>query len=199
MSPTYCTEQNGASREQTANCRILLCISDIWHDFCGSIPRYQQPTSLVHIPQALAKYPAMPSKRIWTALGRRSQPSLGEAPSFRRVTISRIQPRKSHHREEVRQAILIWNGWRGWWRRGCYNDRGPIRASIIRLASATISSERLFSRLEGLSASAWVDLGAKIAALQPFPTGLPLSDIPRIRLHSLLAPLIASARYRGVE
>jgi hypothetical protein len=46
------------------------------------------------------------------------------------------------------------------------------RASIMRLASATISSERLFSRLEGLSAIARVEPGAKIAALQPFPTGL---------------------------
>src|ERR1700722_7489282 len=53
-----------------------------------------------------------------------------------------------------------------------YNDRGPNRASIIRLASATISSVRLFSRLDGLSANARVDPGAKIAALQPFPTGL---------------------------
>jgi hypothetical protein len=43
---------------------------------------------------------------------------------------------------------------------------------MIRLASATISSERLFSRLEGLSANARVDPGAKIIALQPFPTGL---------------------------
>src|SRR3974390_2441133 len=53
-----------------------------------------------------------------------------------------------------------------------YNDRGPTRASIIRLASATISSVRLFSRLERLSANARVDPGAKITALQPFPTGL---------------------------
>ena len=53
-----------------------------------------------------------------------------------------------------------------------YTDRGPKRASIIRLACATISSERLFSRLEGLSAIARVEPGAKIAALQPFPTGL---------------------------
>jgi hypothetical protein len=53
-----------------------------------------------------------------------------------------------------------------------YNERGPNRASIIRLASATISSVRLFSRLEGLSANGRVDPGAKIAALQPLPTGL---------------------------
>ena len=46
------------------------------------------------------------------------------------------------------------------------------RASIMRLASATISSERLFSKLEGLSAIARVEPGAKIAALHPFPTGL---------------------------
>jgi hypothetical protein len=55
---------------------------------------------------------------------------------------------------------------------GNYNESGPKRASIIRLASATISSARLFSRFEGLSAKARVDPGAKIAALQPFPTGL---------------------------
>jgi hypothetical protein len=53
-----------------------------------------------------------------------------------------------------------------------YNERGPNRASIIRLASATISSVLLFSRLEGLSANARVDPGAKIAALQPLPTWL---------------------------
>jgi hypothetical protein len=52
-----------------------------------------------------------------------------------------------------------------------YNDHGPRRASITRLASTTISSVRLFSRLEGLSANARVDPGAKMAALQPFPTG----------------------------
>ena len=43
---------------------------------------------------------------------------------------------------------------------------------MIRLASATISSERLFSRLVGLSANARFDPGAKIDALQPFPTKL---------------------------
>jgi hypothetical protein len=59
-----------------------------------------------------------------------------------------------------------------------YNDRGPSRASIIRFASATISSERLFSRLEGLSASARVDPGAKIEALQPFPTELTSTRYP---------------------
>ena len=53
-----------------------------------------------------------------------------------------------------------------------YNERGPNRASITRLASATISSVLLFSRLEGLSANARVDPSAKIAALQPLPTRL---------------------------
>jgi hypothetical protein len=53
-----------------------------------------------------------------------------------------------------------------------YTERGPNRASIIRLACAIISSVRLFSRLEGLSANARVDPGAKIAALQPLPTEL---------------------------
>ena len=56
---------------------------------------------------------------------------------------------------------------------------------MIRLASATISSEWLFSRLEGLSANARVDPGAKIIALQPFPTGLTSIRIPYIRLRSL--------------
>jgi hypothetical protein len=68
-----------------------------------------------------------------------------------------------------------------------FNDRGPSRASIIRLGSATISSVRLFSRLVGLSANAVVDPGPKIGALQPFPRGLPLSDIPCIPLLSLPA------------
>jgi hypothetical protein len=53
-----------------------------------------------------------------------------------------------------------------------YSERGPNRASIIRLASATISSVRLFSRLDGLSANGRVHPGAKIEALQPFPTEL---------------------------
>jgi hypothetical protein len=53
----------------------------------------------------------------------------------------------------------------------------------MRLASATISSERLFSRLEGLSAIARVESEAKIAALQPFPT----------RLTSMRCPLYSMA------
>jgi len=55
----------------------------------------------------------------------------------------------------------------------------------MRLASATISSERLFSKLEGLSAIARVEPGAKIAALQPFRLDLPLCDVPYIRSRSL--------------
>jgi hypothetical protein len=43
---------------------------------------------------------------------------------------------------------------------------------MIRLASATISSLRLFSRLEGLSSNARFEPGGKTDALQPFPTGL---------------------------
>jgi hypothetical protein len=61
-----------------------------------------------------------------------------------------------------------------------YNDRGPNRASIIRLASATFPLCDLFSRLEGLSANARVDPGAKIAALNPFLRSLALPDIPCI-------------------
>jgi len=65
------------------------------------------------------------------------------------------------------------------------------RTSMMRLASATISSERLFSRSEGLSAIARVEPGAKIAALQPFPTGLtsirnPLYSIVVIACHETM-------------
>ena len=44
------------------------------------------------------------------------------------------------------------------------------RASMIRLASATISSSRLFSKLEGLSGKGRFEPGEKIDALQPLPT-----------------------------
>jgi hypothetical protein len=74
------------------------------------------------------------------------------------------------------------------------NDRGPSRASIIRFASATISSVRLFSRLEGLSANARVDPGAKIAALQPFPTGLTSIRYP---LYSMAVIVSAISIRRG--
>ena len=47
---------------------------------------------------------------------------------------------------------------------------------MIRLASATISSLRLFSKLKGLSANARVEPGSKIAPLRPFPT-----DVTSIR------------------
>ena len=47
-----------------------------------------------------------------------------------------------------------------------------------RLASAMISSERLFSRLDGLSGNARRDPGPKISALQPFPTGLTFMRYP---------------------
>jgi hypothetical protein len=53
-----------------------------------------------------------------------------------------------------------------------YCDREPRRTSIVRLASARISSLRLFSRLEGLSANARFECGGKMVALQPFPTEL---------------------------
>ena len=56
--------------------------------------------------------------------------------------------------------------------------REPRRTSTIRLASVTISSLRLFSRLEGLSANALLEPGGKIVALQPFPTGLTSIRIP---------------------
>ena len=73
-----------------------------------------------------------------------------------------------------------------------YNDRGPNRASIARLASTSISS--------GDVALGWMafrpsrdDPCAKIAALQPFPTGLtsiryPLYSIAVIACYST-APL----------
>ena len=46
----------------------------------------------------------------------------------------------------------------------------------MRLASATISSLQLFSKLKGLSANARFEPGSKIDALQPFPT-----DVTSIR------------------
>ena len=64
----------------------------------------------------------------------------------------------------------------------------------MRLASATISSERLFSKLEGLSAIARVEPGAKIAALQPF-----LCDVPYIRSRSLHTVVSAFAHATSFE
>ena len=52
-----------------------------------------------------------------------------------------------------------------------YKSRGPRRTSIMRLASATISSVPLFSRLTGLFGHGEVEPGEKIDALHPFPTG----------------------------
>src|SRR5262249_61908897 len=52
-----------------------------------------------------------------------------------------------------------------------YKSRGPRRTSIMRLASATISSVLLFSRLTGLFGHGVVEPGEKIDALHPFPTG----------------------------
>ena len=46
------------------------------------------------------------------------------------------------------------------------STRGSSRASIIRLASVTISSERLFSRLEGLSGNARVEPGDNRAPIR---------------------------------
>jgi hypothetical protein len=51
-----------------------------------------------------------------------------------------------------------------------YNSREPRRTSIMRLASATISSVLLFSRLTGLFGHGVVEPGEKIDALHPFPT-----------------------------
>ena len=66
---------------------------------------------------------------------------------------------------------------------------------MIRLASATISSLRLFSKLKGLSANARVEPGSKIAPLQPFPQTLPQFEIPYIRGLSLCSVcMIATAR-----
>ena len=67
-----------------------------------------------------------------------------------------------------------------------YKSRGPRRTSIMRLASATISSVLLFSRLTGLFGHGVVEPGEKIDALQPFPTGqtsilYPLYSITVIR------------------
>jgi len=74
-------------------------------------------------------------------------------------------------------------------------QRRPKRASIIRLASARISSELLFSRLKGLSANARGEPDEKIDALQPFPTELTSIRYP---LYSIVVIVcvcdIASAR-----
>jgi hypothetical protein len=43
---------------------------------------------------------------------------------------------------------------------------------MIRLASATISSALLFSKLEGLSGKGRLEPGGKVDALQPLPTRL---------------------------
>jgi Rad3-related DNA helicase len=56
-------------------------------------------------------------------------------------------------------------------KRFTHYDRDAKRSSIILLASATISSLRLFSRLVGLSGSAEVEPGKQMDARQPFPTG----------------------------
>ena len=72
-----------------------------------------------------------------------------------------------------------------------YSNRGPSRASIIRLASATISSVRFFSRLEGLSANGRVDPGAKIEALQPFPTELTSIRNPLYSITVMQRPMLS--------
>ena len=73
---------------------------------------------------------------------------------------------------------------------------------MIRLASATISSVRPFSRLEGLSASARFEPGGKIDALQPFPTGLtsirnPLYSMVVIILCDVVSPGLTFSVLRG--
>jgi len=137
---------------------------------CGGRPIHDEA-------RASLSYHAMHSKRIQAVLGRRWPPSSREAPSFQRAAISRTRPRPASSRrsatsyrdtecQEADGGGVV------------HSDRGPSRVSIIRFASATISSERLFSRLEGLSASARVDPGAKIEARQPFPTELTSTRYP---------------------
>ena len=75
---------------------------------------------------------------------------------------------------------------------------------MIRLASATISSVRLFSRLEGLSASARFEPSAKIDALRPFPTGLtsirnPLYSMVVIILRDVALPKLTFLVLRGAR
>lgn len=55
---------------------------------------------------------------------------------------------------------------------------------MIRLASATISSALLFSKLEGLSGKGRFEFGEKIEALQPLPS----------RLTSIWYPLYSMGR-----
>ena len=67
----------------------------------------------------------------------------------------------------------------------------------MRLASATISSVLLFSRLTGLFGHGVVEPGEKIDALQPFPTGqtsilYPLYSITVIRALNRSAPKFPS-------
>jgi hypothetical protein len=73
---------------------------------------------------------------------------------------------------------------------------------MIRLASATISSVRLFSRLEGLSPSARFEPAGKTDALQPFPTGLtsirnPLYSMVVIILRDVALPSLTFLVLRG--
>ena len=62
-----------------------------------------------------------------------------------------------------------------------------MRASITRLASATICSMLLFSRLTGLFGHGLIEPGEKIDALQPFPTGQTSILYPYSHLLSLFA------------
>src|SRR6516164_1178689 len=93
----------------------------------------------------------------------------------------------------IRVMTILWDAERvnvlRYWilaRAKFYKSRGPRRTSIMRLASATISSVLLFSRLTGLFGHGVVERGEKIDALHPFPTGqtsilYPLYSITVIR------------------
>ena len=65
---------------------------------------------------------------------------------------------------------------------------------MIRLASATISSLQLFSKLKGLSANARVEPGSKIAPLQPFPTDVTSIRNPLYPRFVIVFRMIATAR-----
>jgi len=65
---------------------------------------------------------------------------------------------------------------------------------MIRLASATISSLRLFSKLKGLSANARFEPGSKIDALQPFPTDVTSIRNPLYSRVVIVFRMIATAR-----
>jgi hypothetical protein len=94
------------------------------------------------------------------ARGCRSETLASTATTYDACTTAMVIPcavaRTNRHKFSARQS---------------HNSRGPRRSSIMRLASATISSVLLFSRLTGLFGHGEVEPGEKMDALHPFPKG----------------------------